>query len=477
MKKLQTSNRIIVRLVMIFVTALLLFSSGEIYGQALIKIKARKSLKNSQSGEKSDWQEYDTRLVSSLPGLENYPEPQHNAAGARVDKKETATGFFYTKKVNDRWWIVDPAGNLFINSGVVSVTSKSVLKNAEFIKKFKTRRDWFAETTKLIKNSGFNGTGNWSDADLLKTSADSLVYTRGFNFMAGYGKVRGGTFQQPGHLGYPSELIFVFDPDFEKFCDSEAKKAAQYKDEKLLLGYFSDNELPFPEDALDRYLSLSGTDAGYLTAIDWLKRTKNGDSLKQNITDVDRQGFLGYMSARYFAIVSAAIKKYDPNHMYLGCRFHGKTLKQKPVFESLGRYAAVVSINYYDVWTPKIENLHKWSDWSGLPILITEFYVKGDDSGMKNSSGAGWIVPTQKERGYFYQNFTIALLESKVCVGWHWFKYQDNDPDDAKSDPSNKDSNKGIVNKFYEPYMDMLIPMAELNKHLYSIVNYFDNQK
>ena len=163
--------------------------------------------------------------------------------------------------------------------------------------------------------------------------------------------------------------------------------------------------------------------------------------------------------------------------MYLGCRFHGKTLKQKAVFESLGKYADIVSINYYDVWTPKNDNLQKWSEWSGRPILITEFYVKGDDSGMKNSSGAGWLVPTQKDRGYFYQNYTIALLESKVCVGWHWFKYQDNDPDDVKSDPSNKDSNKGIVDKFYEPYKDMLTPMAELNQHLYSIVAYFDNQK
>ena len=477
MKKILTSNSVIVSFFMVGIMVLLLSSAMNVYAQTAVKIKAKKSLKNSQSGEKNDWQEYDTRLAASLQGLENYPEPQHNTLGARIDKKEPATGFFYAKKVNDRWWIVDPAGNLFIHCAVVSVTSKSALKNAEFIKRFKTRRDWFSETTKLLKGSGFNGTGNWSDADLLKTSTDSLVYTRGFNFMAGYGKLRGGTFQQPGHTGYPNDLIFVFDPDFEKYCDSEAKKAAQFKDEKLLLGYFSDNEMPFPEDALDRYLSQPGNDAGYLASIEWLKQTKNGDTSKQNITDGDRQNFLKYMSARYFSIVSAAIKKYDPNHMYLGCRFHGKTLKQKAVFESLGKYADIVSINYYDVWTPKNDNLQKWSEWSGRPILITEFYVKGDDSGMKNSSGAGWLVPTQKDRGYFYQNYTIALLESKVCVGWHWFKYQDNDPDDVKSDPSNKDSNKGIVDKFYEPYKDMLTPMAELNQHLYSIVAYFDNQK
>ena len=357
---------------------------------------------------------------------------------------------------------------------IVSVNAKSTGKSSEFSQKFSSRQDWATKTGNLLKRYKFNGTGNWSDADDMKASPDSLVYTRGFNFMAGYGKVRGGTYQQPGHTGYPNDLIFVFDPEFEKYCDSEAQKVANYKDERMLLGYFSDNEMPFPADALDRYLSLPTNDVGHITAVNWLKQIKSGDTLKQNINDNDRQNFLGFMSAKYFSVVSSALKKYDPHHMYLGCRFHGKTLKQKPVFESFGKYADIISVNYYDVWTPKINDMVKWSEWATKPIMITEFYVKGDDAGMKNASGAGWIVHSQKERGYFYQNYALALLESKVCVGWHWFKYQDNDPDDAKSDPSNKDSNKGIVNNHYLPYTEMLEQMSEVNKRLYSLADYFD---
>ena len=30
--------------------------------------------------------------------------------------------------------------------------------------------------------------------------------------MSSYGKKRGGTFQKPGHTGYPNDCIFVFDP-------------------------------------------------------------------------------------------------------------------------------------------------------------------------------------------------------------------------------------------------------------------------
>jgi len=60
---------------------------------------------------------------------------------------------------------------------------------------------------------------------------------------------------------------------------------------------------------------------------------------------------------------------------------------------------------------------------SGRPVVVTEWYAKGMDSGMANTTGAGWLVRTQADRGWFYQNFVLALMESKVCVGWHWFKY------------------------------------------------------
>ncbi len=96
---------------------------------------------------------------------------------------------------------------------------------------------------------------------------------------------------------------------------------------------------------------------------------------------------------------------------------------------------------------------------------------------MANTGGAGWIVRTQRDRGRFYQNFALGLLESKVCVGWHWFKYADNDPADTKADPSNRDSNKGIVNARYEPYPPLLDAMRQLNEHTYTGAKYFDARR
>lgn len=112
--------------------------------------------------------------------------------------------------------------------------------------------------------------------------------------------------------------------------------------------------------------------------------------------------------------------------------------------------------------------------WSGRPFFITEWYIKGADSGLPNKTGAGWLVPTQKDRGLFYQNFCLELLQSPNCVGWQWFKYQDNDPENLNTDPSNRDSNKGIVNPVYEPYNDLLAQMKILNQQVYHLIRYFD---
>ena len=95
---------------------------------------------------------------------------------------------------------------------------------------------------------------------------------------------------------------------------------------------------------------------------------------------------------------------------------------------------------------------------------------------MGNTVGAGWIVKTQLERGYAYQHFTLGLLESKYCVGWHWFKYMDNDPT-VSAEPSNTDGNKGILMINYEPYAPLVEKMKELNLRVYNLIDYFDKEK
>lgn len=423
-----------------------------------------------------NWTNYPTRTLATLPALATSQiDSGLDQYGGLLARKEQATGFFYPTKVGDRWWLVDPQGGLFLHKAVVAVAPMGGTNAAaSFKEKFGSDSNWVAVTSGLLHSLGFNGLGAWSDTGRLRQAAHPLVYTRIWDFMSSYGQKRGGTYQQSGHIGYPKDCIFVFDPEFEKFCDNYARQLAATKDDPWLLGHFSDNEMPFKRDAIINYLQLPGKDPGHQAAQAWLQARHGVQATIKDITAQDRKDFLALVTDRYYRIVSAAIKKYDPNHLFLGSRFHGEELNYPEVIKAAGAYVDVLAINYYRVWTPSQEKLTMWSQESGRPILITEWYVKGADSGLPNNSGAGWIVKSQGDRGLFYQNFALGLLESKVCVGWHWFKYSDNDPSEPNTDPSNRDANKGIVTFRYEPYSALLDAMKPLNERVYSLADYFD---
>ena len=450
--------------------------------QEYVSVDAKVKVYN-KDGTRSykDYQSFKTRTVELLPGFNpsNHSPKLSKYGGSLEHQTNDATGFFHVKKIGNRWWGIDPLGYQYFNIALNSInTGKSKGTKEAFTKKFETKEKWIDETVQMLQENGFNCAGSWSDVkaivELNKTLENPLAYTINWNFMSSYGRKRGGTHQQPGHTGYPNDAIFVFDPDFETFCDAHAKQLEAYKNDPNLFGYFSDNEMPFKFKALDNYLSLPENDYGYLAAKEWLKT--QGIS-KDQITDEHRELFMAFVGDKYFSIISKAIKKYDPNHMYIGSRFYASEKNHEAFMKAAGKHLDIISNNYYNHWTPSTEDMDNWTTWTGKPFIVTEYYVKGEDSGMGNTSGAGWIVRTQEERGLFYQNYNLALLESKNCVGWHYFKYQDNDPTAKGVDPSNLDANKGIVSNRYEIWKPMMGKMNELNTQVYSVINYFDNEK
>jgi len=429
-----------------------------------------------------DWTLRDTRTIELLDGfLPGLKKIQRSSYGGRAGRKVQATGFFHPEKIAGRWWLVDPDGNLFINVGLCSVNiGRSRISRKPALDKFGTPEKWAEFTTKLLAEYGCNGTGAWTDTQLLSSAEKRPVYTLSWNFMGSFGRAKKLAWQEPGHLGYPNRCIPVFHPDFEKFCDDYAEQLAATKDDPWLIGHFSDNELPVISDMLDRSLQLDTSNPdlryGYEAAQKWLDKRKGKKAGPKDITDADRQAFLEYALDRYFRITTNAIRRYAPNHLCLGPRLHGRSLSLPHVFRVAGRYLDVIAINYYGAWGPDPQKMEMWANESGRPFMITEFYAKGHDSGLPNNTGAGWLVPTQTDRARFYQHFTMGLLESRSCVGWHWFKFRDNNPEDLSTDPSNRDSNKGIVNYQYEPYLALLEKMKILNTEVYALIDYFDRK-
>lgn len=447
--------------------------------QKYVDVDAKVRVYNSDGTRTyNDYQPFKTRTVDLLAGYEPSKKTEKlSKYGGNLNLQSTATGFFRVQKIGDRWWAIDPEGYYYINIALNSITAGKSERNRKALEeRFGTKENWMKETIQMLQENGFNCAGSWSDVDAIieanKTLTKPMAYCINWNFMSSYGRKRGDTYQQPGHTGYPKDAIFVFDPEFETFCDKHAQQLLATKDDPNLFGHFSDNEMPFKFNSLDNYLALQENEPGYGAAKNWLAE-KN--IAAEEITDEHREEFMSLVADKYFSIVSNAIKKYDPNHMYIGARFYSSEKNQPAFMKTAGKYLDIVSNNYYNKWTPDSTDMANWTEWTGKPFIITEYYTKGEDSGMPNQSGAGWIVRTQKDRGLFYQNYNLALLESKNCVGWHYFKYQDNDPTATSVDPSNIDANKGIVDNEYVVWKPMMKEMNALNTQVYSIIDYLDS--
>jgi hypothetical protein len=441
-----------------------------------IRVEAKKWVKGDNN---QPWQFFDTRIINNLQGFKNMGNDEVNKYGSTINKKIAGTGFYRVEKTGGRWWVIDPEGYCNIQTVINGFRQGTSQKNQKaFRQLYKSEEDWANKSAKAFEEYGLNGIGSWSNYPVVqsynnKSQKHKLSYSVNLSMMASYGKKRGGTYQLPGNIGFPNQTIFVFDSEFPAFCDSLAKvQISGWKNDPDVFGYFSDNELPFGIKNLEGYLTLKNPkDPGRMAAEKWLKEKR---LTVDKITDKERSEFAGLVAERYFRIVSEAIRKADPNHMYLGSRLHGSAKFVSEIMHAAGKYCDVVSVNYYGVWTPVKEHLDNWAAWSGKPFIITEFYTKAMDSGLANTTGAGYTVHTQRDRGYAYQDFCLALLESKNCVGWHYFKYQDNDPTAKGVDPSNIDSNKGIIDNDYRFYEDLMNSMQQLNRQVYSLIDYFD---
>ena len=422
-----------------------------------------------------EWKIMPARDIHHVAGFQ--PETRKirvSQYGGRLDRRtNAAAGFFRAVENKGRWWLADPEGFLYLKAGVASVApGNSVTNRAALKEQFGTPEKWAAATAKLLHENGFTGTGAWSAVDLLRAVPERVVYTQLWSFMSAFGKRKKLTFQQPGHTGYAGDCIPVFHPEFETFCDEYARQLAATKDDPWLLGHFSDNEMPAPADLLDKALNLDTGNPALAPTRDYAAKwlAKAGQSPTPQLNEAFRE----HVFDRYFEITTRAIRKHDPNHLCLGSRLHGASLRSPAVLRAAGRRLDVIAMNVYGVWTPEAELFELWRKEAGKPMMVTEFYAKGEDSGYKNTTGAGWLVPTQKDRALFYQNFLLGMLESKLCVGWDWFKYMDNDPEDLSTDPSNRDSNKGIVTIRYQPYAGLVEGMREFNREIYPLADHFD---
>ena len=432
-----------------------------------------------------------TRTYSDLKDIDEIsPEVEFEYdkfGGMMIEKmKQEATGYFYSKKIDNRWWLITPLGYPYYIKGLDVLKysfAKSKIQEDSMLKKYGSAENWAKITTKHLKEDLHFSAASRPSEEITQVE-NPLPVQQFLSFMSTYGKKRGINNSNSGSTTFSeNNTMPVFDPEFVEHSDEYAKSHLTDVDNPYIIGYSLDNELPMDEIMLDHYLTIDPTKEvnhySYAAAWTWFKNATGKENPgSDDITDELRDKFRGFIWNKYFSVTTATFHKYDTNHMLIGTRFLTGASKSKWVMKVAGHYLDAITINWYSQWTPDANTLENMSKNADKPFIVTEFYAKAGDSegNLGNRSGAGFYVETQQDRGDYYHNFTLRMLECQNMVGWYWLQYIDNDPNNGIGDLSSRDSNKGIISNTHNEYTVLTSAMAEINRNIYRITKYFDKK-
>lgn len=421
------------------------------------------------------WISRPTRTLTGLNGFVAPAPVPTDRWGGRTDRpSRRATGFFRTELVEGRWWFVTPDGHLYWNVGVNAVRPARGAAPA-------TVKAFPATATRELRALGFNGLGNGSSTTL-QTVPDALPWSIRLNFISSFAQQHKQTYPTSGHTGYTEQCFPVFHPDFPAWARRHAETLATTAADPSALGIFTDNELQCPPDLLDRHLRLSADDPylrhGRLAAQAWLAAEGLPNDPAQ-LTLKDRYRFIAHVFATYARIVHDAVRAVDRNHLIFGPRYnnHRGQFDNPWFWPAVGPWIDVVAVNYYALWGPQREEIQEWSAATQRPIILTEWYSKAADApGLANTSGAGWFVRTQADRAKYYQHFVLAACETTALVGFHYFKYMDDDSDSVALDSAGG-ANKGICRADGSPWVELQDAARAVNRQVYPLIDFFEQRQ
>lgn len=378
-----------------------------------------------------------------------------------------ATGRFRTEKVDGKWWLVDPEGRLFWSWGAVRVTPSSAMtplngnprtprtgsdlpdrdclfedlpkpgdEYAQFyetfddllkpfyLKRGETRwydfsasnlrrkygKDWFAKYSDIchrrLRSWGANTIANSSDIRICLQ--DRTPYAERVECLS-----------RPieGSWGQWFKFRDPFDPSFKAACLSELAKHGREAHDKWCIGFFIDNEIQWGAKDTDLAQWTLWSPDDQPAKVEFLKRLAAKGIDPKKVPDEELRGFTAVLVEEYFRRTREAVKEFDVDLLYLGCRFAGSA---RPwVIGPCAKYADVVSYNIYS------DRLDGWRLPQGLdaPVLIGEFHFGAWDRGLFGCSLKN--KGSQSGRAAALKGYVESALCNPQVVGVHWHQFSD----------------------------------------------------
>ena len=370
------------------------------------------------------------------------------------------------------WWFVSPTGQREFLNTVTTVQPFQLGRDDKGVS-FVSRdwdgsvgkydgdlKAWAGKTLDRIRYTGFKGLGAWCHPIFHQLD---VPITRDLNLWKHYG----------------STNFRLYDPNWAKVCDGVVSKAvAELKDNKNLVGYFTDNELDWSDASMGPGVYFDGLPAGEPNRVQVLNTVQSvwptveeynadwGTSLA-SFTDLAKAPKISHepnvayaklvtawqekLARDYFQTTTDILHKYDPNHLVLGVRFAG--FAPKEVCRASRGITDAQSLNYYVPDGQIDPDMFKMINAeSGQPIILSEysFHALDGRSGNRNTFGFQAQVPDQQARAQAYGVMTSNLARVPYVIGADWFQWSDEPPSGRSAD--GEDVDFGMVDVDDRPY-------------------------
>lgn len=390
-------------------------------------------------------------------------------------------GFFSVVERDGRWTALDPKGRPFTVLGVDHVHPWGMfcenLGYSPYGRHVKASypnfEAWSDETVSRLKSWGFTALGAGCDFSRLghRGLTHTIILTMGDRLCYGDDE---WWIRQSKHApctAFPN----VFHPDFAAACNWVARQKCTPEDGDLF-GYFIDNELA--------WWGSGGNAEGMFNAVKALppnhtaRQALEAYVAGRTVTKELKVGFLELVADKYFAATTAAIRKYDPNHLVLGCRFAGLGGAHDVVWQTAAKYCDLVTFNCYP-WAdiernvvydrkggrPIVECFDELYAKVKKPMLVTEWSFPALDTGRPCLHGAGQRFKTQKERVAATKLFAKTMLALPYFIGYDYFMWVDQ-PALGINHYFPEDSNYGLVQEDGTPHKGITEMFAKLHGNI-----------
>ena len=419
--------------------------------------------------------------------LKQHPGPQDRSkyGGWTKGPRQEAHGYFYVKKIEGKWWLVDPEGYLFWSHGVVRVTTTcgiTPLDNREdFFEHLPAASDSLAHfyhtQDDLLKRyydaRGIKQTYDFSGANLYRKygpdwqnlfaqKAHERFKSWGLNTMANGSEVAickmdktpyadRIELKSPDIAGSSNfhgwwKFKDPFHPEFIASLRSQLMERKQELDDPWCIGFFVDNEISWGKPtSLAEWVLLSPSDQPAKSAMKAFLNQKY-----KNLAALNRAWGTSFVDWKAFLETALSLTQIKPENQALfleDCRVFNEQIidayfkNVRAEFKRIAphklylgcRFAGSnelvlrIAARYCDVISYNIysRSVATFELPKGIdkPVMIGEFHFGALDRGLFHPSLVE--CPDQKARAKAYETYVQSALKHPNFIGTHWHQYSD----------------------------------------------------